>query len=57
MRRMLVAIIAAVHNVPHAQAYVVQVVLIYVMQVAAERAVDVLNNAQVDVEIRVVINV
>lgn len=57
MHRMLVAIIAAVHNVLHAQAYVVQVVLIYVMQVVAEHAVGVLNNVQVDAEIRAVINV
>lgn len=54
---MLVAIIAAAHNVPHAQAYAVQVVLIYVMQVVAEHVADALNNAQADAEIRVVINV
>ena len=56
MRRMLVVIIVAVHNAPHAQVYVVQVVLIYVTQAAVEHAADVLNNAQVVVEIRAVIN-
>jgi hypothetical protein len=53
---MLVVIIVAVHNAPHAQVYVVQVVLIYVTQAAVEHVADVLNNAQVVVEIRVVIN-
>ena len=57
MHRMLVVIIVVVHNVPHAQAYVVQVVLIYVMQVAAEHAADALNSVQADAGIRVAINV